>query len=347
MQLVRGAPVARRRALAALLLCLAFTPGLWWQPPPPTGERTRNLWIEPLPVPQAPDGAGVRVTGAWLLRSDDRRFGGYSALVVGDGGRLRAYSDTSRWLEFNPPDRPTRAAPKFGVAPGFDYTGHNDLEAASRDPASGLTWLGFEHINAIRRIGPGPEDASSVRPRGMAGFRSNGGAETLVRLTDGRFVVIAERAEWRYPLRRTGLLFAGDPVEGARAISFVFNPPPGSNPTDAAALPDGRVLILTRSFTPTRWPPFRSKLLLAAAEDIKTGKAWAWRELADLSDAVPPENYEGLAVEPRGSGFAVWLIADANRSALMQRTVLVKLVWDGRSPGGPAKARLRRPVQPS
>jgi hypothetical protein len=337
----------RLQRTLAILLCLAVAPGLWWQPPSPTGERTSRLRIEPLPIAAARKGESMQVAGAWLLESDDRRFGGYSALVVGTGGRLRAYSDSSRWLEFDPPDGPALMVPEFGATPGFDYVGHNDLEAATRDPASGLTWLGFEHINTLRRIGPGPEDAASVAPPAMSGFSPNGGAETLVRLPDGRFVVIAERAGWRYPLRRNGLLFAKDPVTDTRATSFVFAPPPTFNPTDGAALPDGRVLILTRGFALTRWPPFRSKLLIADAADIKPGEAWPWQELADLTGLVPPENYEGLAAEPRGSGFALWLIADANRSALLQRTVLVKLDWDGRSPESPASARVRRPGPPS
>jgi len=272
------------------------------------------------------------MAGAWELRSDDKRFFGYSALVVGAEGRLRAYSDSSRWLEFDPPDRPSRRPPRFGAVPGYEAIGHNDLESATRDPASGLTWLGFEHINSLRRTDPGPEVATSVRPSAMANFRENGGAESLARLPDGRFVVLAESAPWRHPRRRTGLLFANDPVIDARATRFAFVPPVGLSPTDAAALPDGRVLILMRGFAAGRWPPFRSKLLIADSADLAAGEAWRWQELADLSDLVPPENYEGLAVEPRSSGFTLWLISDANRSVLLQRTLLVKLLWDGRTP---------------
>lgn len=326
-----SAPRWRKVALAALL-CIAAAPGLFWQPPHVEGERTGRLTIEPQPAGPSPREASVRVAGAWELRSDDRRFFGYSALVVSAEGRLRAYSDSSRWLEFDPPDRPTVRPPKFGAVPGYEAIGHNDLESATWDPASGLTWLGFEHINTLRRTGPGPEDAISVRPAAMAGFRENGGAESLVRLPDGRFVVLAESAHWHHPRRRAGLLFANDPVVDARATRFAFMPPVGSSPTDAAALPDGRVLILTRGLSAGRWPPFRSKLLVADSADLRAGEAWKWQELADLSGLVPPENYEGLAIEPRRGGFALWLISDANRSVLLQRTLVVKLWWDGRTP---------------
>lgn len=334
----------RRLALAALL-CLALAPGLWWQPRQAQFERTGNLWIEPLPidVPRRA-GDGLILAGVWLLTSDDRRFSGYSALVFQARGRLRAYSDTNRWLEFDRPDRPGGPSARFGLVPGYDSGGHNDLEAAAHDPASGATWLAFERINTIRRIGPDDEESSSAAPPAMATFRRNGGAETMVRLSDGRFVVIAESGDWRSPLRRTGLLFAQDPVTDPRASVFAFHPPAGYQPTDAAVLPDGRVLILLRGLSLGHWPPFASKLLVADPADIRAGETWPWREVADLSGLVPRENYEGIAVRPGKSGLEVWLIADANRSVLLQRTLLVKLVWNEPAAAG---SRLRRPAPPS
>ena len=336
---------SRRLALTSLL-CLALAPGLWWQARQPGGERTGNLWIEPLPIEVPRRGGGaLTLAGAWLLTSDDRRFSGYSALVLQAGGRLRAYSDTNRWLEFDPPDRPGGAAARFGAAPGFDSSGHNDLEAAAHDPVSGVTWLAFEHINTIRRIGPGEDDALSVAPPAMARFRRNGGAETMVRLADGRFVVIAESGDWRHPLRRAGLLFARDPAIDPRASAFAFYAPGGYQPTDAALLPDGRVLILMRGLAPGHWPPFKSKLLVADAADLRAGGSWPWQEVADLSGLIPRENYEGLAVRAGESGLELWLIADANRSVLMQRTLLVKLIWN--KPARAAGAPLKRPGPPS
>jgi len=333
---------ACRRALAALL-CIAVAPGLWWQSPASYGERTGNLSINRLAFEPTRSEEGMSLAGVWLLESDDRRFSGYSALVVQDDGRLRAYSDTSRWLEFDRPDRSRARAARFGPVPGHEGSGHNDLEAATHDPISGMTWVAFENINSIRRLGPGEKDAISVAPPAMSGFRHNGGAETMVRLADGRFVVIAESGGWRHPLRRAALLFAGDPVADPRATSFAFQSPAGLDPTDAALLPDGRVLILLRGLAPG-WPPFRSKLVVADPADIQPGKVWPWRNVADLSNLVPRENYEGLAVAPARSGLELWLIADANRSVLLQRTLLVKLIWDEPAVAGPA---LRRPAPPS
>lgn len=334
-----------RRLAAALLLCLAAAPGLWWQDRPNEGERTGNLRVAPLPVEGSLRRADLKLDGAWLLTSDDRRFSGYSALVLNDNGRLRAYSDTSRWLEFDRPDQPRRRAHRYGGVQGYDPRGHNDLEAAAHDPASGLTWLAFEHLNSIRRIGPSELDFASAEPAAMADFRNNGGAEALVRLSDGRFLVIAESADWDSPRRRKGLIFAQDPVENPAATSFTISPPLGYDPTDAALLPDGRVLILLRGLYPLGWPPFNSKLLVGDPAQLREGALWPLREVADLRGLVPRENYEGLAVERSAEGIELWLIADANRNVLVQRTLLVKLIWAEPAAAGP---RLRLPPgQPS
>src|SRR5690606_12197778 len=121
------------------------------------------------------------------------------------------------------------------------------------------------------------------------------------------------------PMRRTGLLFATDPVIDDRAIAFTFEPPLGYDPTDAAALPDGRVLILLRSLS-FRLPPFESRLVVADPAEIEAGRPWPWREVARLSGIAPRENYEGLAVVPDESGLVLWLISDSNQNVALQRT---------------------------
>ena len=75
-----------QRPVLAVLLCLALAPGLWWRALDSEGERTGNLTVEPLPLDAHREENGLTVAGVWLLQSDDRRFSGYSALIVqGDG----------------------------------------------------------------------------------------------------------------------------------------------------------------------------------------------------------------------------------------------------------------------
>lgn len=324
----RNAGRRRTRRLAATALALAALPLSWWRPAPVSAPVAAPIGIRPLGLaPHAAGGGSLTLAGAWELPSRDPRFSGYSALVVHAPGRLRAYSDNSRWLEFSDPSDAGAFEPAFGPVPGHDPAGRNDLEAVAHDRASGFTWIAFENLNSIRRIAP-DGTAISVYPPAMARFSENGGAETFARLADGRFLVIAEVAHWRRPKRREALLFARDPVLGGEPVRFAIRPPPGMSPTDAAALPDGRVLILLRGTDLTRWPPFRSALVVADPATIRDGELWAWRPLPDLSDLVPSENYEGLAVAEGANGVTLWLISDANHSVVMQRTLLIKLEWD-------------------
>ncbi len=152
-----------------------------------------------------------------------------------------------------------------------------------------------------------------------------------MRLSDGRFIVLRETGDPLHSTRRTALLFARDPIEDDRAIEFFLEPPAGFDPTDAAVLPDGRVLILLRSLTLAGFPPFASRLVVADPAEIRPGQAWPWKPVADLSDYAPRENYEGLAVVPTSDGVRLWLISDSNNAVLVQRTLLVEMQWLGRS----------------
>lgn len=315
--------IDRRRAIAVLLLAAALAPGLWWRhqwvPRPLTGTVT----IRPIAHETHRDEGPVQLAGVWHLTSPDPRFGGYSALVVRAGERLRAYGDNGLWLEFGAPGQ-AEIDPEFRDLRGGTGKYYNDIEAAAYDRETGTTWLSLEFTNAIRRIG---RETVEVAPPAMAGFRQNGGAEAMVRLSDGRFIVLAESADPLSPTRRTGLLFPTDPVIDDRAATFVFEPPLGYDPSDAALLPDGRVLILLRALSFTGLPPFASKLVVSDPADIEEGEAWPWREIAHLSGIAPRENYEGLAVEPGEDGLVLWVISDANQSVLLQRTLLLQLVW--------------------
>lgn len=330
-----------RRTIAVLLLIGALAPGVWLREERVLQTRTDEVTFRPLPHEgPARGGDGLRLVGAWQLTSSDPRFGSYSALVVRSDGRLRAYSDSGQWLEFAPPGMRAEADVEFGSVRDHGGKAANDVEAAAHDQGTGTTWLALEFTNTIRRIN---HETVEVAPPAMAGFPANGGAEAMARLPDGRFVVLAEGAGPLSPMRRTGLLFATDPLVDDSATVFAFDPPPGYDPTDAAALPDGRVMILLRALSLRPFPAFGSKLVVADPAEIEAGEPWPWREVAHLSGLAPRENYEGLAVMPGDSGVVLWLISDANRSVLLQRTLLLKLVWDEGVGGGAAAPGLRRP----
>lgn len=325
-----------RRALI-LILILGLAPGLWLRSPP---QRPNDAQVVELKV--VPRGAQccsygpLRLTGAWRLTSPNTDFSGWSALLVAQPGRLLAFSDRGHWLDMPQPGQggAVRIAALFTDQEQFKA--NRDIESATRDPASGLTWIALEGRNAIWRHGPDLKGQVLRQPPEMRDWPLNSGAEAMVRLADGRFVVLSEAAsDWGGRVH-PALLFPGDPAQPVAAQGFTFEGPEGYRPVDMAQLPDGRVLVLMRRL---RWPMparFLIKLAIADPAEIAPGKVWRAREIADLdAGPLPTDNFEGLAVEPGKDGAAVvWLISDDN-SAVTQQTLL----WRLELPAGAAQRR--------
>lgn len=319
-----------RRVLLAALVALGLAPGVFWRTPLPPPDRSPLLEAEPLPVP---GGKPVRIggsdgpllTGLWRLSSSNDRFGSYSALVAPAPGVLLAFSDRGDFLRMKiPPARRGKAA--FGrVLPGArNFKKMNDIESAAHDPASGRIWLGFEDRNAVMR-----DDGEFAELAAMRHWPGNSGPEAMTRLPDGRFVILSEAALAQGGRASEGLLFPGDPLDGAEPLTFAFAPPPGYEPSDMAALPDGRVLILLRGVALGIPPHFTARLALADPREIEAGKAWDWETVAELGGAVPLDNYEGLAITggQGGGPVTIWLISDDNESLLIQRSLLLRFEW--------------------
>lgn len=270
----------------------------------------------------------LALVGVWQLESATRDFGGYSALIARADGSLLAGSDTGTLLAL---DRPGTAAmsgryPELAVTEGRDKR-DADLEALTLDRASGTIWGAYERSNAIERYSPGLKRLARARPAKMRGWRSNGGPEVMVRLADGRFVVLAEvRRDSEAPGHRA-VLFSGDPTAGHEGVSFSFAAPGGMRPVDMAQLADGTVLVLLRSVEWYLPPRFGSAIAVLDPTAIEEDALWRPERVVPLPERVPQENYEGLAVEPGADGGSrLWLISDDNLSGF-QRTLLVALDW--------------------
>lgn len=329
-----------RKVLLLLVVILGLAPGTWLRSPRPPADGRQVLSFIPLRVP-AVDLGPLEPAGAWALVSPNVDFGSYSALVAFGDGTLLAASDKGGMMRFSPP----------GARPGrieIGYFGHDrslakrllDIESMTRDPASGRLWLGFEYDDRIERFDPGFHNKATVRPEAMREWSKNGGAEAMVRLADGRFIVIAEGGLVSTDRYVPGLLFASDPIAGGKPALFRFVPPGDYRPVDMAQLPDGRVLILLRRVVWGIPPGFASKLVIADPATLEAGKAWRAEPAADLVAPLPSDNFEGLAVEPDGRGGAVlWLISDDNNS-IFQRTLLLKLRWPANAK---ARGNLRAP----
>ncbi len=315
------------RRVLILLVVLGLAPGLWLRSPPQRPDHTQAVRLEPVARgAQCCSYGPLRLTGAWRLTSPNTDFGGWSALLVTQPGRLLTFSDRGYWLDMPQPGQGGTVRLAAVFAEKAQYKENRDIESATRDPLSGRIWIALEGRNAISRHGPGLAGEVIRQPEEMRGWPINSGAEAMLRLADGRFVIVAEAAaEWR-AAEHSALLFTGDPAEPGAAQRFGFVGPEGYRPVDMAQLPDGRVLVLMRRL---RWPVparFLIKLAIADPAEIAPGKVWRAKEIADL-DAGPlaTDNFEGMAVEPgKDGGAVVWLISDDN-SAVTQQTLLWRL----------------------
>lgn len=332
-----------RRPIILLLVVgtvLAIAPGWTGEVRLPLLGRSANLSAAPVALDPG-DARRTRVgaltfLGGVHLTSRDPAFGGYSSLAV-RGDRFMLLSDGGNVVGFRMDADWRLSAIRFRNLPGGPGEGwqkaDRDSESMALDPRTGKIWVGFERANAIWRYAPGFAHAEGrVAPPAMANWDSNGGAESLVRLRDGRFLVIAETSRGprvAVPLRRgrQALVFAGDPLKDGRpAVRFTYMPPDGYDPSDATELPDGRLLVLNRAFSLPF--VFTNILVLIDPREIREGARVTGRAIATLAPPLIHDNFEGVAATREAGATMLWLVSDDNQIVL-ERTLLLKFRLDG------------------
>lgn len=322
------------RLFLVLLLALAVAPGTWLRDAPVPHSNRQGVTFTPIVLPsesvlKANLGA-FELTGAWRMDGEHSDFGGFSALIWTGAGKFIAFSDKGFALRFSAPgmdQRDTRLVPITAAHSLFKAT--RDAEAATHDPVTGRSWIAWEGRNAISRVSPDLQQEAVVRPEALRGWGRNSGPESMVRLADGRFIVLREGFDEQFRRdQHRAVIFSGDPIDSGEPAGFTFDGPVRFAPTDMAQLPDGRVLVLMRRAV---WPmPYRfaGRLALAHADTIRPGKTWTAHAVAKLTSNLPVDNFEGMAIEPGpGNKVTVWLISDDNDAA-SQATLLWKLVVD-------------------
>jgi len=317
--------------LSVLLMLTPTASGI--EPRPVLGDRP-EIRAEPVLL-DASDPGRVRVgaltyLGGLALTSRDPAFGGFSAMrVMGD--RFTLLSDGGNIVDFRMgPDWQPRDI-RFADLPG-PGTGaikrHRDSESLTWDPRTGRAWVGFENRNAIWRY-----DATLARPErnvqpvAMADWSIAGGAEAMVRLRDGAFIVFSETARPK-GLRdaRIVLRFAGDPTETKGApLSFAYLPPEGYDPTDAAELPDGRLLVLNRRLSLSGL--FTAKLSVIDIRGVRSGGVVRGPEIASFERPLLHDNFEALAITQEGADTIVWIASDDN-GEFWEQSLLLKFRLD-------------------
>ena len=314
------------RLLLSILLLLAFVPGWSGEPQlllPRPDLRVRAVGWTPRGGWPARIGA-LEPVGAVALSSPDPAFGGFSALVLA-GGQATMLSDGGYTLSImirgGRVRRTNVALLRDGPREGWSRD-DRDTESLTRDPSTGRWWVGYENANAVWRYTRDFRHAQAhAAPAAMHDWNSNGGAETLLRLADGRFLVIAETVPRRRSIR-PALVFDGDPTFPAtRVTRLAYRPPAGFSPTDAAQLPGGDVLILNRRFRPPL--RFAARIVRVPLSALAAGTIISGPVVADFPDSLIGENMEGIAVTREAGATMVWIVTD-NDMTWWRQTILAK-----------------------
>jgi hypothetical protein len=162
----------------------------------------------------------------------------------------------------------------------------------------------------------------------MKGWPRTGGGESMTRLLDGRFLVIAERPAGDGPVS-PALIFDRDPSDPAAQVeTFSYLPKSAKRPTDVAFLPNGSMLVVTRSFR----LPFSMPGQIELAAPPVPGAQVEGRPIITMAGPMD-QNFEAISVVEAQGRIFIWAMSDDNFMPF-QRTLLVLFEY---SPGKNAK----------
>ena len=327
--------------MLAGLVALALAPGTWVRSPLPARDLTSPVVFETLTVKRQRVGALVLEEG-WVLDSRNDLFGGWSAMTAWRDGLFLAGSDSGRLMTFARPDRAATAPELWTLSDRHSDKHERDLEALTYDEATDQLWAGFENTNAIMWLGWPPRVKHAWRPPAMADWPENGGTESLVRFADSSLLVIAERVGNAHTSE--ALLFPPPGETLGTPLRFAVQLHDGHRPVEAKLLPDGRLLILMRTYRLGLPPRFTTLLAVADPAGMAAGTILPTTVIARIADPLPSDNYEGMIVtRESGDRLSIWLISDDNDSPF-QETMLLRFSWDGSvpQPGPLTRQKARR-----
>lgn len=284
--------------------------------------RTHPVTLYPDDPPRTRNGA-LTYLGGVALTASDPAFGGFSALRV-EGDRFALLSDGGSLLRFRMGAdwqvRSPRVTELAGPGTGWEKR-DRDTESMARLPGGDLL-IGYERHNQIWRFDRHLRPVRHAAPRNMRRWSENSGAEAMAAMPDGGVIVMSEA--YRMPDKRgiMALRFPGDPTApGAKPVVFRYFPPPKFAVSDAAALPDGRLLVLTRNVTVRDF--FVARLQVADVRNVKPGQSVRGRTIAIFEPPALHDNFEGIALAREGYRTILWMVSDDNQS-MFQRTYLLK-----------------------
>jgi YD repeat-containing protein len=268
--------------------------------------------------------------GGLHLTSDDKRFGGLSALSVsGDGTKLTAVTDQGGWLTariaydergwlkevtdarmgllHTPAGRPL-ATKEF-----------QDAESLARLP-DGSMIVGFERAHRLWKYpaGDNPLDGKPwpMRvPNNLYKAPLNGGIEALGSLWDGRLFALTEY--WIDKDAVRGWLGGG---AGWWQIGYRFQG--AYRPSDAAVMPNDDLAVLERAYSPSRGI-IGIRIAHVSTDQVRKGAKLTPDLLADLKPPLTLDNFEGISSRADAEGRSLFYLVSDNNFSDKQRTLLL------------------------
>ena len=260
------------------------------------------------------------------LTSDNPNFGGLSDLAFTADGRLLLAGDKGHWFDARPRMDDGRLAGlgdvRMGVYRKLDgdpVTAGRHKDGESLTLIEGVPVIGFEQLHRLRAY-PDGLDAAAERvpePDGLSRAAANKGAESLVQLADGRLLLLVEKRLNPDDRDYTGWLRGTD--GSWRALTLARRP--GYQPTGAAQLPEGDLLVLTRAYNPLAGA--RVRLIRVSLDALKPGARLDGAVLAHFRAPFIVDNFEGVAARRVDGETRIYILSDDNFN-FVQRTLLLE-----------------------
>ena len=320
------------RFLACLSLFFFLVPVTYVRGPAPAKNESQYIAIEPIAFdagnPNRTRVGRLAFLGGWKITSANGEVGGISSMVALPDNRFLILGDNGTLVGFTLDEARQRAIRPF-IAPLPDgpprpneFARQNwDAESFLHDPGTGQFWVGYEHQHSVWRYGSSLSRKEAANyPAEMKNWPENGGAEAMLRLPDGHFVVFSESAEYAGGGYQA-LVFDGDASEPtSKAAAFGYQPPKGYRLTDAALLDDRSALMLHRRFT--LLAGVSAILSIAQLDDFRPGTVATSTPIATLKPPLKVDNMEALAITRDAEGAIVWIASDDNFSTLQESLLL-------------------------
>lgn len=273
--------------------------------------------------------------GGLKLQSENSKFGGLSGLAISrDGSVLWSVTDNGNWVRAKPLLDKTGnlvGLSEVSMASLLGPSGIAILSKKRRDAESlfrvkggyvvtfeGVHRLLQYHGNKSPFLTPGFPAAA---PDHIYDAHFNKGMEAAVALNDGRWVVIAED----FP--KDGKTYTGWVLQKRRWRPFDYVRTERFQPTGAALLPSGNMLVLERRFT--FLGGFASRLAIVPHQAIRPGATLRSQEIARLEPPLVEENFEGAAAYRNKKGETIiFIVSDDNFFSLQSKLLLMFKLCD-------------------